>query len=53
MKYSRPLCDECAKCQDPGLYCKFRTGCLIWEFSKHPESRVAAPEEEFSEYGKP
>ena len=36
-KYMRYLCEECAVCQDPELYCKFRSGCLIWE--KHRAER--------------
>ena len=34
-KYQKYLCDECLKCQDPGLYCKFRKMCFIWEITKH------------------
>jgi len=37
MKYSKYLCDECIKCQDPELYCKFRSACTIWFMEK--ESR--------------
>ena len=29
MKYNAFLCDECLKCRDPELYCKFRTSCPI------------------------
>jgi hypothetical protein len=25
------LCDECLICPNPNIYCKFRTGCIIWE----------------------
>ncbi|MBI5525626.1 MAG: hypothetical protein HY897_04775 [Deltaproteobacteria bacterium] len=33
-KYSKPLCDMCVACQDPALYCKFRTECLVWEIER-------------------
>ncbi len=36
-KYNRYMCAECIKCQDPTLFCKFRTSCLIWEISRYPE----------------
>ncbi len=28
-KYKYPLCEECARCPDPELYCKFRSSCII------------------------
>ncbi len=34
-KYNKYLCDECMKCQDPTLYCKHRSSCIIWELYKH------------------
>ncbi len=34
-KYNRFLCRECAVCQDPTLFCRYRTQCLIHEFEKH------------------
>jgi uncharacterized 2Fe-2S/4Fe-4S cluster protein (DUF4445 family) len=34
-KYNRYVCDECAACQDPKLYCKFRKMCFLWEVVKH------------------
>lgn len=33
-KYSRHLCEACAHCSDPKLYCKFRTACMIWFMEK-------------------
>ncbi len=43
-KYNRYLCDDCMKCQDPSIYCKHRSMCLIWEFSKYgkPDDRPEA-----------
>ncbi|MBW2145505.1 MAG: hypothetical protein JRI22_00640 [Deltaproteobacteria bacterium] len=35
MKNTIGLCEECLSCQQPGVYCKFRTQCLIWEVVKH------------------
>ncbi len=50
-KYSRYLCDDCLKCQDPTLYCRYRTMCLIWEFTRHgtpdeQRQRAAAEKQE-------
>ncbi len=28
-KHGKGMCDECAHCGDPKLYCKFRESCLI------------------------
>jgi uncharacterized 2Fe-2S/4Fe-4S cluster protein (DUF4445 family) len=43
-KYERYLCEDCVKCQDPSLYCKFRKMCFIWEVVKHgtPDMQDAA-----------
>ena len=27
LKYDRYVCEECLSCQDPELYCKFRSSC--------------------------
>ena len=29
MKYQMYLCEQCLKCRDPNLYCKFRSSCPI------------------------
>ena len=29
-KHNVYMCEECLKCNDPELYCKFRTACPIW-----------------------
>ena len=34
LKYNRYLCEDCLCCQDPELYCKSRTMCVIWEVSR-------------------
>jgi hypothetical protein len=26
--------DHCCECMSPGLYCKFRTHCMVWELSR-------------------
>lgn len=33
-KYSTFMCEECFKCSDPEIYCKFRTSCPIWFVDK-------------------
>lgn len=56
-KNNRYLCEECLECQSPGMYCKFRPKCLVWELSRHgrkdePGEKVpgkAAPVEEARE----
>lgn len=30
MKHNIYLCEECTKCRDPEIYCKYRTSCPIW-----------------------
>jgi uncharacterized 2Fe-2S/4Fe-4S cluster protein (DUF4445 family) len=29
-KHNVYMCEECLKCNDPELYCKFRTACPVW-----------------------
>jgi hypothetical protein len=29
-KYTIYMCEECFKCSDPEIYCKFRSSCPIW-----------------------
>jgi len=41
-KYGRHLCEDCLVCQDPDLYCKSRTMCVIWEVSRHGEGDAGA-----------
>lgn len=28
-KHRIDMCDECLRCKDPELYCKFRSSCMI------------------------
>ncbi|MFO7665131.1 MAG: hypothetical protein R6V76_00750 [Desulfobacterales bacterium] len=37
MKHNAYLCEECLKCRDPNIYCKFRSSCPIWFLSKRKE----------------
>jgi len=30
LKHDRFFCQDCLRCVDPELYCKFRTSCTIW-----------------------
>lgn len=34
MKHHVYLCEECLECQDPNIYCKFRSSCPIWFMQK-------------------
>ncbi len=47
-KYTTYMCEECFKCSDPEIYCKFRSSCPIWFVDKRKagsdEERI--PEEE-------
>ena len=33
-KFSTYMCEECFKCSDPEIYCKFRSSCPIWFVDK-------------------
>jgi len=46
------MCEECARCRDPELYCKFRSACPIWFMDKHAsglDDDPGTPAEEVSE----
>ncbi len=47
MKHNKYLCEECLKCQDPGLYCKFRPSCPVW-FMEKRQKRWEAEEKRAS-----
>ena len=34
MKHNVYLCEDCLKCRDPNLHCKFRPSCPIWFMEK-------------------
>ncbi len=34
MKHNIYLCEECLKCRDPEIHCKFRSSCPIWFMDK-------------------
>ena len=46
-KHAVYLCEECLRCLDPELYCKFRNACTIWFVHKERvrEERQVADEE--------
>ena len=46
MKHNVYLCDECLTCQDPELYCKFRSSCPIWFIYKERKKREREQEEQ-------
>ena len=33
-KHGIYLCEECLRCLDPELYCKFRSSCPLWFLHK-------------------
>ena len=33
-KHHIDMCEECLRCRDPELYCKYRTACVIHFLSK-------------------
>ena len=49
MKHQVYLCEECLKCRDPKIYCKFRSSCPIWFMEKRQknwdsEDKAAEPD---------
>ncbi|QTA84660.1 Uncharacterized protein dnm_006590 [Desulfonema magnum] len=34
MKHEVYMCQECLRCRDPEIYCKFRSSCPIWFMHK-------------------
>jgi len=34
MKHNIYMCEECLRCRDPEIYCKFRSSCPIWFMDK-------------------
>lgn len=34
MKNNIYLCEDCLKCRDPKIHCKFRSSCPIWFMEK-------------------
>ncbi len=45
MKHNKYLCEECLKCQDPDIYCKFRTSCPIHFMEKRGGRQMMQEEE--------
>ena len=44
MKDNVRMCEECAHCRNPEIYCKYRTSCPIWFMRKGEEEWGGAPE---------
>jgi len=44
-KYNIHMCEDCIKCRDPKLYCKFRTACPIWFMQKEKGELIETAEE--------
>lgn len=47
MKHEIYMCEECLRCRDPEIYCKFRSSCPIWFLHKQRkrEERARRAEE--------
>lgn len=45
MKHNKFLCEECLKCPDPNIHCKFRPSCPIWFLEKRGGKTIDAAEE--------
>jgi len=45
MKHNIYMCEECLRCRDPELYCKFRSSCPIWFLSKRKQKWDAEDKE--------
>jgi hypothetical protein len=41
MKHGTYLCDECLRCRDPKIYCKYRPSCPIWFMHKRQKGWTA------------
>jgi hypothetical protein len=39
-KYTIYMCEECFRCSDPEIYCKFRSACPIWFVEKEKSNRI-------------
>ncbi len=46
LKHQIYLCEECLKCKDPKIYCKYRSSCLIWFMTKRQDGLDPAPGDE-------
>ena len=40
MKHQIYLCEECLRCRDPEIYCKFRSSCPIYFLDKKGFNRM-------------
>lgn len=52
MKHNIYMCEECLRCRDPEIYCKFRSSCPIWFMDKRQKGLDAdkTAEEEIHQY---
>ena len=48
LKFNIYMCEECIKCRDPEIFCKFRSSCPIWFMDKSQKNwyREARAEED-------
>ena len=40
MKHQAYMCEECLRCRDPKIYCKFRTSCPIHFLQKESNAEM-------------
>ena len=37
-KHDLYMCDECIRCRDPEIYCKFRSSCIVHFLDKQQQA---------------
>jgi len=50
MKHNKYMCEECLKCPDPEIHCKFRSSCPIWFMDKRGGRSIDDIKSEEEEY---
>lgn len=38
-KHGIYMCEECLRCRDPKLYCKFRQSCPVWFMARQRQGK--------------
>jgi len=49
MKHGIYLCEDCLKCRDPEIYCKFRSSCPIWFMEKRKKRAIVEEKQKITE----
>ncbi len=50
MKHNKYMCEECLKCPDPEIHCKFRPSCPIWFIDKRGGKSIDDKKSEEKEF---